>query len=1043
MKIRILPPPRRDSVFTYAPQPKPFSHSFLKALPVRLLIAAGVVSLLILGSLRLAPQVSSASFNRPNQPSKAGLPAITSKEIFRNNSSGLRMPLFAETIATFAADCTTPKSSFVLGETVCAQTDHVDLNFPGGRWVHWLRPDLSIAFGGSGVTDITQNPQTFTFIPDVTGTWKVTIAETGDISQTPAVFTVSAPAPLATYEANCVTPKSSFVLGDTVCAKLVGTPALRSKLAILNTGGFTLASTDITTDPQTVSFTLPTAATEFFGEQQVDNRGTWRVNQVDFADATVRDSISFIVTDPAQDVADLSTSSILASGTDVTPGADAVVEFFVLNKGPNSAANVSIVDTVPANTTFVSVLQTSGPTFNCSDPGAGNTGTTTCTRASLANGELATFTFTYKVDATVPAGTTISHTVTTTSDTDDSNTLDNTSNSSSDVPVGTGAEPCVLSCRANLTVTANTTQSGVDGAFVNFTSVDQNSGNCGALTTSPAPGSFFPVGTNPVHVTSELNEGTCTFNVIVTTIAPPTISCPADVTVNVASGETSAVVNPGTPSTVPTSGVTVTFVRSDDDDDPDTPPLTLAAPFPLGVTNIQWTVKDASDRTATCQQRIVVQTETRPLLTISCPATVNAVASDCSTGATGVNLGTPTTNPSDSNVDVSAARSDGGALTDPYPVGDTQVVWTATDNVNGNVATCTQLVHVTSANDHTPPTLTLSVPGPIVASTSSCSVVLDDELGVATATDDCSAVSVSRTGVPANFNFPTGTTIVTYTATDASGNTTVKTQTVTVLENPAIPPTITAPGNVTAFTGSGATSCGTLVSDATLGAAVASDNCGGVTVTRSGVPSGNIFPVGNTTITYTATDRAGNQSSATQVVTVVDNTPPVISCPVPITLEPSCPTGAVATWTPPVGTDNCAGAVTTRTAGPAPGSVFPIGTTTVTYSVTDAHGNGPVSCSFTVTVLTPQAVIQNLKTSVSASSLTGTQKNGLLAKLDAALQGINGGQTNVACNKLSEFNNSVNVLIGNGSISAATGNAWISSSNHVRNTIGCTNLPCS
>jgi hypothetical protein len=123
--------------------------------------------------------------------------------------------------------------------------------------------------------------------------------------------------------------------------------------------------------------------------------------------------------------------------------------------------------------------------------------------------------------------------------------------------------------------------------------------------------------------------------------------------------------------------------------------------------------------------------------------------------------------------------------------------------------------------------------------------------------------------------------------------------------------------------------------------------------------------------------------------------------------------------------------------------VFPIGTTTVTYSVTDAHGNGPVSCSFTVTVLTPQAVIQNLKNSVSASSLTGTQKNGLLAKLDAALQGLNSGQTNVACNKLSEFNNSVGVLISNGSLSSATGNAWISSSNHVRNTIGCTNLPCS
>jgi hypothetical protein len=122
--------------------------------------------------------------------------------------------------------------------------------------------------------------------------------------------------------------------------------------------------------------------------------------------------------------------------------------------------------------------------------------------------------------------------------------------------------------------------------------------------------------------------------------------------------------------------------------------------------------------------------------------------------------------------------------------------------------------------------------------------------------------------------------------------------------------------------------------------------------------------------------------------------------------------------------------------------VFSIGTTTVTHLATDIHGNTS-SCNFTVTVLTPQAVIQNLINSVNASSLTGTQKNGLLAKLNAALSAINSGQTNVACNKLDAFINSVQTLISHGDISAATGNAWILSANHVRNTIGCTNDPCS
>lgn len=91
------------------------------------------------------------------------------------------------------------------------------------------------------------------------------------------------------------------------------------------------------------------------------------------------------------------------------------------------------------------------------------------------------------------------------------------------------------------------------------------------------------------------------------------------------------------------------------------------------------------------------------------------------------------------------------------------------------------------------------------------------------------------------------------------------------------PPSITAPPPVTAFTGADATECAAFLSDAALGTATASDNCPGVTITRSNVPVGNFFPVGQTVITYTAKDQAGNTATATQRVTVVDNTPPVIS----------------------------------------------------------------------------------------------------------------------------------------------------------------------
>ena len=55
------------------------------------------------------------------------------------------------------------------------------------------------------------------------------------------------------------------------------------------------------------------------------------------------------------------------------------------------------------------------------------------------------------------------------------------------------------------------------------------------------------------------------------------------------------------------------------------------------------------------------------------------------------------------------------------------------------------------------------------------------------------------------------------------------------------------------------------------------DDCAGVIVNRTGVPANNLFPTGETLVTYTATDASGNLATWTQKVTVADNTPPVIS----------------------------------------------------------------------------------------------------------------------------------------------------------------------
>jgi large repetitive protein len=136
----------------------------------------------------------------------------------------------------------------------------------------------------------------------------------------------------------------------------------------------------------------------------------------------------------------------------------------------------------------------------------------------------------------------------------------------------------------------------------------------------------------------------------------------------------------------------------------------------------------------------------------------------------------------------------------------------------------------------------------------------------------------------------------------------------------------------------------------------ATDNCtlsSGLVWTKSHTP-GSVFPIGITTVTYTARDASNNVSAVCSFnVTIIDNQIPVISgCPSNIT-QPNdaglC--GAVLTWIEPTATDNCTpSANLVWTKSHTPGSTFPVGTTTVTYTAKDAANNISSICSFTVTV---------------------------------------------------------------------------------------------
>ncbi len=63
---------------------------------------------------------------------------------------------------------------------------------------------------------------------------------------------------------------------------------------------------------------------------------------------------------------------------------------------------------------------------------------------------------------------------------------------------------------------------------------------------------------------------------------------------------------------------------------------------------------------------------------------------------------------------------------------------------------------------------------------------------------------------------------------------------------------------------------------ANLGAPAATDDCAGTPTFSNNAPA--IFPVGQTHVTWTATDVSGNHAIATQTVTVTDTVPPTVSC---------------------------------------------------------------------------------------------------------------------------------------------------------------------
>ena len=396
-----------------------------------------------------------------------------------------------------------------------------------------------------------------------------------------------------------------------------------------------------------------------------------------------------------------------------------------------------------------------------------------------------------------------------------------------------------------------------------------------------------------------------------------------------------------------------------DNTDPN-PTVTNNAPvggFPLGTTIVTWTAKDASGNTSTADQQVTIKDTTAP--SIVAPPNV---AAEAKSSLTLVSLGTPKVS---DLVDPSPHVSN-DAPANGFWVGSTNVTWTAVD-ASGNIAKAVQTVTIV---DTKPPVIV--APADITAYTASASNPITISLGQAYVNDTADKSPTVTNNAPASFSV--GTTTVTWTARDASGNIASDTQKISVIlldssgstaDN--TPPTITAPPDLKV------NSTGQLTK-VQLGTPIVSDNVDpNPTVTNNAAANG--FPVGKTIVTWTAKDASGNSASDTQIVAVVqvqnsnttttgstDINPPTIVAPPDVTAKATGSLTPVALGTPTVTDKEDPSPKVTNN---APSAGFPVGKTTVTWTATDAAGNSATD--------TQLVTIQNPSTYYIIPSINGTK----------------------------------------------------------------------
>jgi hypothetical protein len=227
---------------------------------------------------------------------------------------------------------------------------------------------------------------------------------------------------------------------------------------------------------------------------------------------------------------------------------------------------------------------------------------------------------------------------------------------------------------------------------------------------------------------------------------------------------------------------------------------------------------------------------------------------------------------------------------------------------------------------------------------------------------------VQTAGLPSGSLFPVGTTTNTFVATDSSGNSSTCSFDVTVEDNQA--PKITCPSNISLIANSAAGA------EVNFSTPAATDNCSATVAQIAGLASGSVFPTGMTTVTFRATDDAGNYTDCSFTVHVTGLPPAIVS---PGTITSNTESGNCNAHVTYAAAETTGIPTSIITYSIAPGSVFPVGTTQVTATATNAVGSS--SCTFDVVVEdheAPVAVAQNISVNLDASgnvSITAEQLN--------------------------------------------------------------------